>query len=253
MKGDIPCIKQFHTGALHQGRSLVIEGDGLPFADQRQSDPSNGGRIVTSRKSLNEWTLHRFFSLSAFFLFAFIISVTSVAGADDETIPSYGRGPHEVIIFSDYFCPPCQALEPKLEPVLDALYKQGNVKIRFVDTPMHKETPLFAKFYLYAAKATPDYRSAMRARQVLFALAEKGNVIWMDEKVEEAFRKEKVAFTPFDFRAVQPELNRLIREHRVDSTPTCVILSPGKKAKKHTGADDILSGLRSLQPAPGMK
>jgi len=93
----------------------------------------------------------------------------------------------------------------------------------------------------------------MRARQVLFALAEKGNVIWMDEKVEEAFRKEKVAFTPFDFRAVQPELNSLIRKHRVDSTPTCVILSPGKKAKKHTGADDILKGLRSLQPAPGMK
>ena len=145
-------------------------------------------------------------------------------------------GPHEVLIFSDYFCPPCQALEPKLEPVLDALYKQGNVKIRFVDTPMHKETPLFAKFYLYAAKAAPDYRAAVRARQVLFALAGKENVFWMDERIEEAFRKEKIAFTPFDFRTVQPELNGLITQHRVDSTPTCVILSPGKKAQEvHRG------------------
>jgi thiol:disulfide interchange protein DsbA len=182
-------------------------------------------------------------------LLVFICSVTPAAGADNETIPSYGRGPREVLIFSDYFCPPCRALEPKLEPVLDALYKQGNVKIRFVDTPMHKETPLFAKFYLYAAKATPDYRSAMRARQVLFALAGKENVFWMDERIEEAFRKEKVAYTPFDFRTAQPELNRLIREHRVDSTPTCVIRYSDSDTRKHVGEMEILKGLAAIRPA----
>jgi thiol-disulfide isomerase/thioredoxin len=210
---------------------------------------------VACRKSLKKLTLLRSFSVSAVFfcLLVFIGSVSPAAGAETEAVPSYNQGPKEVLIFSDYFCPPCQALEPKLEPVLDALYKQGNVKIRFVDTPMHRETPLFAKFYLYAAKATPDYRSAMRARQVLFALAEKGNVIWMDERIEEAFRKEKVAFMPFDFRTAQPELNRLIREHKVDSTPTCVILSPGKKARKYTGADDILKGLQSLNAGPALQ
>jgi thiol:disulfide interchange protein DsbA len=185
-------------------------------------------------------------SVVFFCLLLFISSVDAAAGAEHETIPSYGRGPHEVLVFSDYFCPPCREMEPKLEPVLDALYKQGNVKIRFVDTPMHRETPLFAKFYLYAAKATPDYRSAMRARQVLFALAGKENVIWMDERIEEAFRKEKIAFTPFDFQTAQPELNRLIRDYRVDSTPTCVIVSPGGKPRKYAGAGDILKGLQSL-------
>jgi thiol:disulfide interchange protein DsbA len=200
-------------------------------------------------------TLLRSFSASVvFFCFiVFIISVAPAAGAEKEAIPSYGQGPREVLIFSDYFCPPCQALEPKLEPVLDELYKQGIAKIRFVDTPMHKETPLFAKFYLYAAKVAPDYRAAVRARQVLFALAGKENVFWMDERIEEAFRKEKIPFTPFDFRTVQPELNRLIREYKVDSTPTCVILSPGKKAQKFTGADDILKGLKSLQTTLAMK
>ena len=173
--------------------------------------------------------------------------------ADKGSIPSYGQGPHEVLIFSDYFCPPCQALEPQLEPVLDELYKKGRVKITFADTPMHKETPLFAKFYLYAAKAAPDYGAAMRARQVLFALAGKENVFWMDERIEEAFRREKVAFTPFDFRAVQPELNGLIRKHKVDATPTCVILSPGAKAQKYTGAGDILKGLQSIRSTLGMK
>ncbi|NTV53960.1 MAG: thioredoxin domain-containing protein [Syntrophaceae bacterium] len=210
---------------------------------------------MANRKSLIKPTMLRSFAVSVVFfcLFIFIGSVTPAARADNETIPSYGRGPHEVLIFSDYFCPPCQALEPKLEPVLDALYKQGSVKITFVDTPMHRETPLFAKFYLYAAKATPDYRTAMRARQVLFALAGKENVFWMDERIEEAFRKEKVPFSPFDFRTVQPALNGLIKQHRVDATPTCVILSPGAKAEKHTGAGDILKGLTSLQTTLGMK
>ncbi len=210
---------------------------------------------MASRKSFKLLTFLRSFSMSVVFfcLLVIICSIAPAAGAEKEAIPSYGQGPHEVLIFSDYFCPPCQTLEPKLEPVLDALYKQGNVKIRFVDTPMHKETPLFAKFYLYAAKAAPDYRAALRARQVLFALAEKENVFWMDERIEEAFRKEKIAYKPFDFRTVQPELNRLISEHRVDSTPTCAILSQGAKARKYVGAGDILKGLRPLQTAPGMK
>ena len=192
---------------------------------------------MASRKSMNELTVLRSFPVSVVFfcLLVFVGSVNPATGADNETIPSYGRGPREVLIFSDYFCPPCQALEPKLEPVLDALYKQGNVKIRFVDTPMHRETPLFAKYYLYAAKASPDYGSAMRARQVLFALAGKENVFWMDERIEEAFRKEKVAFTPFDFRTAQPELNRLIRDNRVDSTPTCVIKYSDSDTRKYVG------------------
>jgi thiol:disulfide interchange protein DsbA len=180
------------------------------------------------------------------YLLITFISPAPAVDAGKGSIPSYGNGPHEVYIFSDYFCPPCQALEPKLEPVLDELYEKGSVKITFVDTPMHRETPLFAKFYLYAAKAAPDYRAAVRARQVLFALAVREHVFWMDERIEEAFQKEKIAFTPFDFHTLQPELNRLIRENRVDSTPTCVILSPGAKAQQYTGVGDILKGLATI-------
>lgn len=180
-------------------------------------------------------------------LFGLLATLAPQAGtAAEEGVPSFGRGPQEVLVFSDYFCPPCRELEPRLEPVLDALYRQGKVKIRFVDTPMHRETPLFAKFYLYAAKATPDYGAAVRARQVLFALAGRENVFWMDERIEEAFRKEKIVYTPFDFRMVQPEINRLIREYRVDSTPTCVVVLTGEKPRKYAGADDILKGLQSL-------
>jgi thiol-disulfide isomerase/thioredoxin len=204
-----------------------------------------------TRTALKKAYLFLAFLLPVVFCYLFItfISTAPAVNADKGSIPSYGQGPHEILIFSDYFCPPCQALEPKLEPVLDELYKQGSVKITFVDTPMHRETPLFARFYLYAAKAAPDYRAAVRARQVLFALAVKEHVFWMDERIEEAFRKEKIAFTPVDFSTAQPELNRLISEYRVDATPTCVILSPGAKAQKYTGAGDIMKGLGTIRSA----
>ncbi len=204
-----------------------------------------------TRSALKKTYLFPAFLLPVVFCYLFItfISPAPALDGDRRIIPSYGQGPLEVLIFSDYFCPPCQALEPKLEPVLDELYKQGSVKITFVDTPMHRETPLFAKFYLFAAKAAPAYRAAVRARQVLFALAGKENVFWMDERIEEAFQKEKIAFTPFDFSTAQPELNRLISEYRVDSTPACVILSPGGKAQKYTGAGDIMKGLATITTA----
>ncbi|HET6488186.1 MAG TPA: DsbA family protein [Syntrophales bacterium] len=181
------------------------------------------------------------------YLLITFISTAPAVDAEKGSIPSYGKGPQEVYIFSDYFCPPCQALEPKLEPVLEELYAKGSVKITFVDTPMHRETPLFAKFYLYAAATAPDYRAAVRARQVLFALAVKENVFWMDERIEETFQKEKIAYTAFDVHTVQPELNRLISQYRIDATPSCVILSPGAKARKYTGAGDILKGLATVR------
>lgn len=202
-----------------------------------------------TRSALKKTYLFLVFLLPVVFCYLFITFISPAPAIDGDrgVIPSHGQGPLEVLIFSDYFCPPCQALEPKLEPVLDELYEKGSAKITFVDTPMHRETPLFAKFYLYAAKAAPDYRAAARARQVLFALTRKENVFWMDERIEEAFRREKVAFTPFDFRTAQPELNRLLTEYGVDATPTCVILSPGAKAQKYVGAGDILKGLAAVR------
>ena len=203
---------------------------------------------MIARSALKKTHLFLPFLLPVVFCYLFItfISPAPAADTDKGNIPSYGQGPREVLIFSDYFCPPCQALEPKLEPVLDELYQKGNVKIPFVDTPMHKETLLFARFYTMPPRRW-RLRGCNACHAVLFALAGKENVFWIDERIEETFRKEKIAFTPFDFRTVQPELNRLIREHRVDATPTCVILSPGAEARKYIGADDILKGLTTIR------
>lgn len=57
---------------------------------------------------------------------------------------------------------------------------------------------------------------------------------------EEAFRKEKIAFTPADFCMAQPVLNRFIRGNRGDCTTICAIKHSGIGTKMYVGGMEIL-------------
>ena len=82
-------------------------------------------------------------------LLTFTGSVTPVYGQDAvRVIPSLGKGPYEVIIFSDYFCPPCKAIDTKAEGLFKELVATDQVKIMFVDVPFSRITPVYAKYYL---------------------------------------------------------------------------------------------------------
>ena len=55
-------------------------------------------------------------------LFTMILTGLIVAGIgstaeQDPPFPSYGSGPVEVRLYTDYFCPPCRAMEPAVEPL----------------------------------------------------------------------------------------------------------------------------------------
>ena len=75
-------------------------------------------------------------------------------------VPSYGKGPYEVIIFTDYFCPGCQDLEADLYPLLDQLLAEGSVRIIFVDAPVNTFTQLYARYFLFAAKTKGGFNEA---------------------------------------------------------------------------------------------
>ena len=134
---------------------------------------------MIARSASKKTHLFRAFLFPIVFCYLFITSISPAPAvdADKGSIPSYGQGPHEILIFSDYFCPPCQALEPKLEPVLDELYGKGSVNITFVDTPMHRETLLFAKFYLYAAKASPGLQVSRAGQAGSLRIGGKGKCV----------------------------------------------------------------------------
>jgi len=70
--------------------------------------------------------------------------------------PQYGTGPVQVFIYTDYFCPPCRAMEPLAEPVLQDLLKRNRITLTFIDVPFHRLTPLYAKYFLSAYSARKE-------------------------------------------------------------------------------------------------
>lgn len=180
-------------------------------------------------------------------LFTFSGSVTpSFAQVSTGTVPSLGKGPYEIIIFTDYFCPPCYRIDTKAEPLMKELLATGKVKITFVDVPFSRATPTYAKYYLYTANADSGMDNILRVRNLLFEAAQVKNIEKEDALI--AFLKEKNVFwKEMDEKLVLPLLSAVIKEHKVNATPTCVIKYSASDVKKFVGDDKIWDGLTKLK------
>ncbi|MDI6725963.1 MAG: thioredoxin domain-containing protein [Smithellaceae bacterium] len=137
-------------------------------------------------------------------LVAIIITGLIVAGpvaAEERStpFPSYGTGPIEVRIYTDYFCPPCQAMEPAVEPVLKDLLKRNLIRLTLVDTPFNQQTPLFARYLLYALKKNNSADQAFRVRNILLEIAAKGNFTTR-ERLEAVFKEKKISYEAYDVK-----------------------------------------------------
>ncbi|MFZ2400095.1 MAG: hypothetical protein WAW31_15660, partial [Smithella sp.] len=110
-------------------------------------------------------------------LVTFSGSVTSVYGQESvRTIPSLGKGNYDVTLFTDYFCYPCRRIDTKAEPLLKELLANGNVKITFVDVPISRVTPIYAKYYLYSTNANSDASNLLHVRKKFFDAAQDKNI-----------------------------------------------------------------------------
>jgi hypothetical protein len=163
-------------------------------------------------------------------------------------IPAIGSGPYELYIFTDYFCGPCQALEAELDSTLRELIARNSVKISFVDLPIHGETILFNRYFLYAARAAGSGRDLLRARQELFALAALPAAA-DEKKIVSRFENQKIAFKVYDLKPVYPELNRIIKRFNVRSTPTCVVKYSSTDIRSYSGIAQIRQGMAVLLAA----
>jgi thiol-disulfide isomerase/thioredoxin len=179
-----------------------------------------------------------------FVLFSLLFegSVTPVY-AEDTPMTSFGKGRIEVRIYTDYFCHPCRAVEPELEPVIRALMKKRKITIVFIDTPIHEHTPLYAKYFLYALNENKDFNSALNVRSVLFEAAKQD--ITENEKLDDFLREKGIKLKLFDTKPVFATLSSYLREDAINATPTCVIYDNGNK-EKFIGPD-IIKALESLE------
>lgn len=185
-----------------------------------------------------------------FITLTFSGSTTPAYGAHKSIVPSYGSGKYEMIIFTDYFCPPCQNLESVIDPALHEFLSRGGVRVTFVDLPTHKETYLYAKYFLYTAKATNSYKKVLHARKVLFSLA-KNRVALNEDDLRNALISQGVLYTPYDLKPVYPALNRIITTHKARSTPTCIVIYSNSDIRKYTGRFEIQNGLAMLRASLG--
>ena len=180
-------------------------------------------------------------------LFTFSGSVTpSFAQVSTGAVPSLGKGPYEVIMFADYFCPPCRRIDTKAEPLLKELLATNKVKITFVDVPFSKATPIYAKYYLYAANADSGQDNILHVRKIHFEAAQNRNI--QTEEALIAYLKEKnISWKTFDEKTTFTMLSAIIKENSIRNTPTCVIKYSAKDVKKFIGDDQIWDGLTKLK------
>jgi len=177
-----------------------------------------------------------------FVSFSFSGSATPAYAADHPTVPSYGKGAWELIIFTDYFCPPCQSVEKELEPELARLLARGDVKITFVDFPGHKETGLYAKYFLSAVAADKGYQNVLKARNILFSLASQKKVD-QENVLSATLQSKNIALQATDPKPVFNQWSALIKQHEINQTPTCILRFSSAYSRKYVDSEHIRTEL----------
>ena len=180
-------------------------------------------------------------------LFTFSGSVLPAYGEDStSSIPSLGKGNYEIIMFADYFCPPCKRIDTKAEPLLKELLAAGQIKLTFVDVPFHNATPIYAKYYLYAANANSDANNILHVRRILFEAAQDKQVE-KENALVDFLKEQKILWKKMDEKQIFPLLSAKIKENNIKSTPSCVIKYSSTDIKKFVGDEEIWDGLTALK------
>lgn len=159
-------------------------------------------------------------------------------------LPSYGQGKITVRVYSDYFCVPCRAGEPKIEAILIDLVKSNKIKLTFIDTPVHQETPLYARYFLFIVNQKKDFEHALFARNALFDAA--SIKIITKEKLEEFLAHKGIRYKPFDAKQTLDAMSKYIRDDGVKNTPT-VVIDTGTQKQLYIGVDNIIRALELLK------
>lgn len=176
-------------------------------------------------------------------LFTFSGSVTPAYGQEPlKGIPSLGKGTCEIIMFADYFCPPCRRIDTKAEPLFKELLATGQVRITFVDVPFANAAPVYARYYLYAVNADPGVNNVLHVRKVLFDAAQDKR-IQKENALIDYLKEQNIKWLAMDEKSVFPLLSASIKEHKIDTTPTCFIKYSEDDVKKYVGDDKIWQGL----------
>jgi uncharacterized membrane protein len=178
-----------------------------------------------------------------FFLLFFSGSATPLYAAEP-VATAFGRGAIEVRVYTDYFCGPCRDEEKEVISHITELVDKNLIRVIFIDTPIHQGTVFYAGYFLAALNAKGDFRQAVAARGALFEAAVKR--IEGKEAMEAFLKTKGLDIRPFDTAPVFKIFANYLKEDKINSTPTCVIIGPQGK-QTLIGKEEITKGLRGLR------
>lgn len=223
----------------------------VQFRENQADDDGGVGRAervfnqVEMRK--RQMKLKRMIPLLVLTLFLGGLTISAAGWAEELRLPfpSYGSGPVEVRIYTDYFCSPCRRMEPAVEPLLKNLITRNAIRLTLVDMPFSSGSILYARYFLYALNEKNDFDHALKVRNALFSATADKNITTA-EKIESLFKRAGISFRAFEPKLAFNQYNDLIKEDHVDSTPSCVIVREGKK-KTFVGGGDVVNALREIK------
>ena len=164
--------------------------------------------------------------------------------AAEPSLPAFGEGAVQVRVYTDYFCGPCGAEEQEVMAAIAELVAKNRIRVIFIDTPLFPETVLYAGYFLAASMRSGS--SARRSRPGPPFSKRRGCRSGGKASWRASWQRRACEIRPFDTAPVFALYSKYIKEDRINSTPTVVILGP--QGKQILGnKEQILKALSDLR------
>jgi hypothetical protein len=151
LRTDIPLLMLLSAGV---GIELYLVGFQLWYHTYCPYCLAFGGVVLVlfllNLNRTRKWLTIISMTLALILFFLFFEGSVTPSYSGDFVIPTFGEGKANVRLYTDYFCPPCRAMEPDAEPLLAELVKKNKIALTFIDTPLYQYSSLYARYYLYA-------------------------------------------------------------------------------------------------------
>jgi thiol:disulfide interchange protein DsbA len=195
---------------------------------------------------INMGRRNRRYPLIVFTLLGFVIFILGFSGSTtpaygEQIIPAYGGGTMEIRFYSDYFCPACRLVEPEIEPFMSNLTAKNKARVSFMDVPIHKESLLYIKYFLYYAKGNESFEEVIRFRKILFEAAEKG--VRTEQDLRKYLGEHGALPQVRDISVPLQVLRNYFIGDKIKATPTMVVVESGSR-KSYIGKAGIMAALK---------
>lgn len=146
--------------------------------------------------------------------------------------------PISLYLFTDWACPACRALEPRLMKLMPAL--ESKARVTFVDVPVHPETLNYSPYNLSFMIHNKNQYLALRDALSALSIDTKTP---KDEQIENLAKEQGTTYKPLNYSDIDLALKYwkgLATQFDIEGTPIMVIVNPkAKKGKKLSGLEEI--------------